>query len=73
MQAEAGPVIDDASRRDSRRGQQETAGPPEMIFEIRRADGIEGQRLAREQAAAIREVIRWIARRQSGIGQDRAA
>jgi hypothetical protein len=44
-----------------------------MIFEIRRADGIEGQRLAREQAAAIREVIRWIARRQSGTGQDRAA
>jgi hypothetical protein len=41
-----------------------------MIFEIRRADGIEGQRLAREQAAAIREVIRWIARRQSGIGQE---
>jgi hypothetical protein len=44
-----------------------------MIFEIRRADGIEGQQLAREQAAAIREVIRWLARRQSGTGQDRAA
>jgi hypothetical protein len=46
---------------------------PELIFQIRRADGGEGQRLAAEQARAIREVIRWIARRQSGHGRDHAA
>jgi hypothetical protein len=66
-------MSDNASRRESRRGKQEPADPPEMIFEIRRADGSEGQQLAKEQAAAIREVIRWLARRQSGTGQDRAA
>jgi len=66
-------VSDDASRRQSRRGKPEPADPPEMIFEIRRADGVEGQQLAKEQAAAIREVIRWLARSQSGTGQDRAA
>lgn len=66
-------MIDGASRADSARGQQEPAGPPEMIFEIHRADGAEGQLLANEQAAAIREVIRWIARKQSGTGRDRAA
>jgi hypothetical protein len=46
---------------------------PEMVFEIRRADGAEGRRLADEQARAIREVIRWIARRRSGAGRDHAA
>lgn len=57
----------------SRPRQPAPAGPPEMIFEIQRADGIEGRQLAQEQAAAIREVIRWIARRQSEPGQDHAA
>lgn len=66
-------MSDDVGRRESRRGPQEQVSPPEMIFEIRWADGIEGQQLAAEQAAAIREVIRWLARRQSGTGQDRAA
>ncbi len=40
-----------------------------MAFEIRRAEGAEGEALAREQAAAIREVLAWIARRRSGTGQ----
>lgn len=57
-----------AGRRDSRPA--EPAGDlPEMVFEVRRADGPEGQRLAREQAIAIREVLEWIARRQSANGQ----
>jgi hypothetical protein len=44
-----------------------------MTLEIQRAEGAEAEHLASEQAAAIREVIRWVARKQSGIGQDRAA
>jgi hypothetical protein len=55
--------------RGSRRAQFAEQEPPEMVFEIRRAEGTEGQALAREQAAAIREVLAWIARRRSGTGQ----
>jgi hypothetical protein len=51
-----------------------TAGePPEMIFEVITAEGAEGERLAAEQARAIREVMEWLARRRSSSGQDRAA
>jgi hypothetical protein len=47
--------------------------PPEMIFEVVTAEDAEGERLAAEQARAIREVIEWLARRRSRSGQDRAA
>lgn len=57
---------------DRRRGSQPRQfadeKPPEMSFEIRRAEGADGEALAREQVAAIREVLAWIARRRSGTG-----
>jgi hypothetical protein len=47
--------------------------PPEMIFEVVTAEGAEGERLAAEQARAMREVMEWLARRRSSTGQGRAA
>lgn len=44
----------------------------EVVFEVHRADGAQGRELAREQAAAIREVMEWIARKRSKAGQARA-
>jgi hypothetical protein len=49
------------------------AEPPGLVFEVLIVGGAEGRRLAAEQARAIREVIEWLARRQSSNGQDRAA
>jgi hypothetical protein len=44
-----------------------------MIFEVLIVEGAEGERLAAEQARAIREVIEWLARRRSSSGQAPAA
>jgi hypothetical protein len=44
-----------------------------MIFGVITAEGAEGERLASEQARAIREVMEWPARRLSSSGQDYAA
>ena len=49
-----------------------SAEMPELLFEVRRTDGLVGRQLAREQAMVIREVLGWIARRRSGIGQEPA-
>lgn len=49
------------------------AEPPGLAFEVIIVGGAEGRRLAAEQARAIREVIEWLARRQSSNGQARAA
>ena len=51
----------------------EAAEPPELIFEVTRASDAEAPLLAMEQAEAIREVIIWIARKQSGTGHGQAA
>ncbi|MFD8494849.1 hypothetical protein [Amycolatopsis sp. NPDC059657] len=43
-------------------------------FEIRVADGTDAKQLALTQARVLREVTAWLtARKQSEIGQDRAA
>lgn len=43
-------------------------------FEVRRAEGVEAERLRLEQANVLKEVTEWLAaRRQSEPGQDRAA
>ena len=55
------------------RGAFTSSDPPEMVFEVVTAEGAEGERLAAEQARAIREVMEWLARRRSSSGQDRAA
>jgi len=63
-----------ADRRKKADGGAYTAAePPELIFEVLTAEGAEGQRLAAEQARAIREVIEWLARRRSSNGQAPAA
>jgi hypothetical protein len=54
-------MSDGAGCPEAGRGRPASADPPEMIFEIRRAEGKAGQDLAEERAAAIREVLRWIA------------
>lgn len=63
-----------ADRRNKGDGGAYPAGePPELIFEVLTAEGAEGQRLAAEQARAIREVIEWLVRRRSSNGQAPAA
>lgn len=47
--------------------------PPEMVFDIRIADGAEAKRLRLEQPRVLREVIEWVAQRRSESGPDRAA
>jgi hypothetical protein len=42
---------------------------PELVVEIRRADGLDGRRLRAEQAQVIREVLAWLARRRSENGR----
>lgn len=46
----------------------EPAPDPQMRWEIRRAEGVEAQRLRLEQARAILEVAWWVAQRRSGTG-----
>jgi hypothetical protein len=65
--------MDDGGRQDDSRARFAQAEPPDLVFEVIIVRGAEGQRLAAEQARAIREVIEWLARRQSSNGQDRAA
>jgi hypothetical protein len=46
---------------------------PNMIFEIRTADGAETDRLRLEQTHVLWEVTQWVAQRHSENGQARAA
>lgn len=54
------------SRRN--RGRSLPEEPPRMKFHIRALGGTEAEHLDKEQARAIREVIEWVARRQSEPG-----
>lgn len=60
-------------QRDEDSGALVPASAPHLIFEIRRVDGIEAERLRIEQTRAIREVVEWVAQMRSEPGQDRAA
>jgi hypothetical protein len=62
-------AIADRPRQAGSRGAFTSSDPPEMIFEVLTAEGAEGERLAAEQARAIRGVIEWLALRRSSNGQ----
>lgn len=58
-------------RRDLSIRQQERIGDLDPIFEVQIADGIDGQRLAAQQAAVIYEVMAWLAHNPPERGPDR--
>lgn len=46
-------------RRDRTTGQRDCAGDLDAVFEVRVAEGVDGQRLAVQQARVIYEVMAW--------------
>lgn len=62
-----------AHDRDQTSGRPSPDDAPEMVFEIRVADGAEAERLRSEQARVLWEVTEWVAQKGSENGQDRAA
>ena len=63
----------ETERRDDTTGLLVPDEPPELVVEIRTVEGIEGQRLAAEQARVLWEVTQWQARNRSVRGLDSAA
>jgi hypothetical protein len=67
----------DTSRRARPRhtasGRNADAEPPEMVISIHTVDGLEGERLARQQAEALWEVTQWLAQNKSGHGQQQTS
>lgn len=66
-------MADETARRCGGGGRFTGHGPPEMVFEVRIAEGTEAAELRLEQARVLREVVEWIAQRRSGPGPDHAA
>jgi hypothetical protein len=66
-------ATDESRSSDERSGAVLPGKPPQMVFEIHRADGDKAEQLRREQTSVIREVVEWLAQMRSGPGQDRAA
>lgn len=58
----------------SRTGQLFTdPDPPELLGEVRLVRGVDGERLARQQARVLWEVTEWLARNECANGQEQAA
>jgi len=55
-------------RRDRTTGQGDVSGDLEAIFEVRVAEGVDGQRLAAQQARVIYEVMAWWAHNRPSPG-----
>lgn len=68
-----GAPVDDSRIRDTESGRLTADEAPEMVFDIRRAEGAEAGQLRLEQARVLREVTEWLAQQRSESGQDRAA
>lgn len=62
-----------ARNRGQSSGWQNSDDAPEMVFEIRVAQGADVERLGLEQARVMWEVTQWVAQRHSESGQDHAA
>lgn len=62
-----------SAHRDQASGRLRSDDEPDMVFEIRVADGSEAERLRLEQAQALWEVTAWLAQNSSASGRDRAA
>ncbi|MFE0024135.1 hypothetical protein [Amycolatopsis sp. NPDC059021] len=63
----------ESEHRDKGTGRLVPDEPPELIVEILTVDGIEGRRLAAEQARVLWEVTQWQARNRSVRGLSNAA
>lgn len=68
-----GVPVGRAHDRDQSSGRLSPDDAPEMVFEIRVADGADAELLGLEQAQVLWEVTQWVAQRHSETGQDRAA
>jgi hypothetical protein len=58
----------EVGRRDRTTGQRDRGGDLDAVFEVRIADGVDGQRLAAQQARVIYEVMTWWARNRPSPG-----
>lgn len=63
----------ETERRDDSTGLLVPGEPPELIVEILTVEGIEGKRLAAQQARVLWEVTQWQAPTRSVHGLDNAA
>lgn len=50
-----------------------SAADPELDWEIVTVGGVDGQRLARVQTRAMKEVLEWLAQKRSERGENPAA
>ncbi|SFP42460.1 hypothetical protein SAMN05421810_102544 [Amycolatopsis arida] len=66
-------MVAERLRRNERSGRLVPDEPPDVVFEVRIAEGAEAERLRVEQARVLWEVMEWVAQRRSMHGQDHAA
>lgn len=62
-------VTDEGARQQAPGEHPKPRKPRQMQFEVLVIEGAEAEQLRLEQARVIREVVEWVARRQSGNGQ----